>query len=102
MNKDMVWKSGKSESEISDMSPGDVVMGDVGILRWSVLRGFQHEDEDLVPFVQEKLQMVDSIGKKQHGWWDVQKGGKGMQFPELVSANPKEEPLFKKWKGSRF
>lgn len=82
---EMVWKSGKSDSEISDLSPGDHVMGDIGMLGWAVLKAFQPKVDNVVPFVLEKRKLITKFSKKK--WYNIQPKGKNMQFPQLVRPN---------------
>ena len=48
----MVWKSGKSDLDIYGMTPGEHVMGDIGMLGWVVLR------KDIVDIVDFSVQMT--------------------------------------------
>ena len=98
---DMVWKADISDYKISELKPGDYVMGNIRSLGWAVLKCSGASEEDLWDCVLEKRHLVETFEVKHSNWYDIQ-SHKNMQFPDLVLVPPSQKVLFENGHGIHY
>ena len=96
----MVWRSGLFDHEISLLTPGSVVMGNVYGLGWVVLKRSVIKEQ--LNFVLEKKRLISGFEEAPGKWYNIQPAAKCMQFKELVKMPPSEKELFAVYPGHRY